>query len=62
MVNNRKNSSTAKVGEHIICRCSMSIIWGLNHIENKHTLYRGKDCIKKVLHFFKRTRKKYNSF
>ena len=24
----------------------MSIIWGFDHIENKHTLYRGKDCMK----------------
>ena len=25
----------------------MSTIWGLDHIKKKHTLYRGKDCIKK---------------
>ena len=25
----------------------MSTIWGFDHIENKHTLYRGKDCMKK---------------
>ena len=25
----------------------MSTIWAFDHIENKHTLYRGKDCIKK---------------
>ena len=25
----------------------MSTIWGFDHIENKHTLYCGKDCIKK---------------
>ena len=25
----------------------MSTIWGFNHIEDKHTLYRGKDCMKK---------------
>ena len=32
---------------HIPCGYSMSIIWGFDHIENKHTLYRGKDCMKK---------------
>ena len=25
----------------------MSTIWGFDHLENKHTLYRGKDCMKK---------------
>ena len=25
----------------------MSAIWVLNNIENKHALYRGKDCMKK---------------
>ena len=25
----------------------MSNIWGFDHIENKHTLYCGKDCMKK---------------
>ena len=25
----------------------MSAIWGFDHIENKHILYCGKDCIKK---------------
>ena len=25
----------------------MSTIWGFDHIEDKHTLYRGKDCMKK---------------
>ena len=23
----------------------MSTIWSFDHIENKHTLYRGKDCM-----------------
>ena len=23
----------------------MSTIWEFDHIENKHTLYRGKDCM-----------------
>ena len=45
--NNPENFSTAKIGEHIPCRYSMSTIWAFNHIENKHTLYRRKDCMKK---------------
>ena len=24
----------------------MATIWAFDHIENKHTLYRGKDCMK----------------
>ena len=44
--NNPENSST-KIGEHIPCGYSMSTILGFDHIENKHTLYHGKDCVKK---------------
>ena len=43
---NPKKSSTTKIVEHIPCGYSMSTIWGFDHIENNHTLYRGKDCIK----------------
>ena len=25
----------------------MPTIWGFDHIKDKHTLYRGKDCMKK---------------
>ena len=25
----------------------MSVIWAFNNIENKHTIYRGEDCMKK---------------
>ena len=25
----------------------MSTFWGFNHIEDKQTLYRGKDCMKR---------------
>ena len=45
--NNQENSSTTKVGEYNLCRYPMSTIWAFNNIENKHTLYRGKDCMKK---------------
>ena len=43
--NNRENSSTAKVSEHIPSGFSMSLI----SIINKHDAYRGKDCTKKFL-------------
>ena len=36
-----------KRGEHIPCGYSMSTIWVFYHIENKHTLYRRKNCMKK---------------
>ena len=45
--NNPKKSSTTKLGEHIPCEYSMSTIWGFDHIEDKHTLYRGEDCMEK---------------
>ena len=46
--NNPEKSSTMKIGKHIPCQYSMSTIWGFDHIENKHTLYCGKDCMKKL--------------
>ena len=42
-----ENSSTTKIGEYVPCGYSMSTIWSFNHIKNKHTLYRRKDCMKK---------------
>ena len=45
--NNPENSSTAKIGEHVPCRYSRSAIWAFDHLKNKHTLYRGKSCVKK---------------
>ena len=45
--NNPENSLTTKIGENIPCGYSMSTIWAFDHIENKHTLYREKDCMKK---------------
>ena len=41
--NNKENSSTTKIDEHILCEYSMSTIRAFDHIENKHTLYPGKD-------------------
>ena len=45
--NNPENSSTTKIGEHIPRRYSISTILPFDHIENKHTLYREKDCMKR---------------
>ena len=36
-----------EIGEHIPCGQSVSTIWGFDHIENKYTLYPGKDYLKK---------------
>ena len=44
--NKPENYSAAKISEHIPCGYSMSTIWGFDHIESKHTLYRGNDCMK----------------
>ena len=44
----KKYSSTTKIGEHILCGYSMWTIWGFNHIEDKHALHRGKDCMKRI--------------
>ena len=46
-LNNPEISSTTKLGEHIPCGCSMPTIRAFGNIENKHTFYRGEDCIKK---------------
>ena len=37
-----------KIGEYILCRYSgiLGIIWGFDHIEDKHSLYRRKDFMK----------------
>ena len=45
--NNPQTFSTIKTGQHITCGYSISTIWGFDHIKNKHTLYRGKGCMKK---------------
>ena len=63
--NNPENSSTANVGEHIPSGFSISTISSFKDIENKHYVYRGKDCIKKfceslrehplkIINFFKK--------
>ena len=46
--NNPKNSSTTKADENILCGYSIATIWAFDLTENKHTLYREKDCMKKL--------------
>ena len=45
--NNSENSSTTKVSNHIPSDFSTSTISSFRRIENKHDVYRGKDCMKK---------------
>ena len=44
--NNSEISSTTKVSEHIASAVSMSAISLFKNLENKHDVYRVKDCIK----------------
>ena len=45
--NNLKNSSTTKVSKHMKSGFSMSTVSSFKSIEDKHDVYRGKDCMKK---------------
>ena len=45
--NNPENSSKTKVSEYISSVFSISTISSFRSIENKHDVYRGKDCMKK---------------
>ena len=45
--NNLESSSITKVGDHISSGFSMSIISSFKSIQNKHGIYRGKNCMKK---------------
>ena len=60
--NNPNISSTTKVGDHIPCNCSMSTIWGFDHIENKHSFYRGKDSMKQFCKSLKEDEKSIIDF
>ena len=43
--NNPVNSSAAIVSEHIQSDFSVSTISSFKNLENKHDVYRGKDCM-----------------
>ena len=49
--NNAENSSKTKVSEHIPPGFSMSTISSFRSIENKHDVYRSKDCMKTFFEF-----------
>ena len=51
--NNPENSSATKVRKHIPSDFSMSTISLFRSIENKHDVYRGKDCMKKFCEFLR---------
>ena len=51
--NNPKNLSTVKVSEHIPSDFSMSVISSLRSIEDKHDVYRRRDCLKKFCEFLR---------
>ena len=46
--NNPESSSAAKVSEHVPSGSSVPIIPSFRSIKNKHDVYRGKHCMKKV--------------
>ena len=43
-------------------KLEMSTIWAFDNIENKHTLYRGKDCVKKFCEFLREHAKNITGF
>ena len=45
--NNPEKSSTRKICKHILWGYTMWPVWAFDNIESKHTLYRGKDCMKR---------------
>ena len=51
--NNSENSSAEKVVQNSPCGYSMSTTWAFDHIENKHTLYRGEDWMKTFCTYFR---------
>ena len=51
--NNPENSSITKVSKHVPSSFLMSTISSFRSIENKHYVYRGKDCMKKFCKFLR---------
>ena len=45
--NNQEKLSAMKISEYIPCEYSISTIWEFEHVKNKYSLYRGKDCMKR---------------
>ena len=51
--NNPENSFTIQLEKHILAGFSMSTISSFKNIEDKHNVYRGKDCMKKFCESFR---------
>ena len=51
--NSPENPSTTNVREHIPSGFSISTISFFRSIENRHDVYRGKDCMKKFCEFIR---------
>ena len=51
--NNPEHSSTTKVSTHIPSGFSMSTLSSFRSIENKHDVYRGRDCMKKFCEYLR---------
>ena len=51
-----------KIGEYIPCGYSILTIWTFDQTKNKHTLYRGKDCMKTFCESFKKHTKNIIDF
>ena len=60
--NNPEKASPTKIRDHIPCGYSMSTTLAFDHIENKHTLYRKKDRMKKFCKSIKEHAKNVISF
>ena len=52
--NNPENLSTTKVSVHVLSGFPFSTISSFRSIENKHEVYRGKDCMKKFCEFLRK--------
>ena len=60
--NNPENSSKIKVSEHIPSGFLMSTISSFRSLENKHDVYRGKDCMKRFREFLREHANENNKF
>ena len=54
--------STTKAREHVLSGFSMRGISSFRSIENKHDVYRGKDCMKKLCKFLRENPMKIINF
>ena len=60
--NNPENSSTTKVSKHIPSGFSISTISSFRSTENKHDVYKDKDCMKKFWESFREQAMKIINF